>query len=191
MVGKSTAAARRKLRSANGNGPRVVDGALRHADGATQKILMNLWFFEVNIDEAALIDLAARNEVAKQVLAELWKRERLSENGKQAIVKRFMTFRLVNDPPKRGGEGQNVVRSAVSTTSAFLSPIVQWYGIKSWLRSETKSTLTMEVSQAIVSCPCTKKAKNLAPCHGGRASQARRRQMRLWSTGPGFPKFLG
>ena len=96
------------------------------ADPATQRILMNLWFFEPTVDEAALIDSAERNEAAKKALAELWQRDRLSEAARKAIVQRFLSVKLVSQPPEEAKKDKSLYGVAVVVSSSFPFPQAAW-----------------------------------------------------------------
>ena len=92
------------------------------ADPATQKILMNLWFFEPSINEAALVSSAIQNETAKTVLAELWRRNRLSNDAMKTIVERFITFRLVNEKPDWPRADKNSYAVRIHFVASFPFP---------------------------------------------------------------------
>jgi hypothetical protein len=72
------------------------------ADRTIRPLLIGLWLYEKEIDEAALFKAAdAEGKYAaasKDALAELWERNRLSPGTRQAIVKKFLAVELVEQP---------------------------------------------------------------------------------------------
>ena len=72
--------------------------AWEDGDSAVRKILLGLWFFEPEIDEAWLLSASDHHEAARQALAEIWRRERLTAPVRKAIVEHFLTFRISADP---------------------------------------------------------------------------------------------
>ena len=97
----------------------------RRADPATQKILMNLWFFEPWIDEDTLIDAAMQNDSAKDALSELWKRGRLSANGRKALAQHFMVYKLVNHPPAEAKNDKTLYGATLEGVWLFPFPTAE------------------------------------------------------------------
>ena len=75
--------------------------AYQGTDAATRRLLRQLWLYEKEIDEAALLKAAQGKHPAgaKDALAELWQRRRLSAPSRQAIVEKFLEVELVEMPP--------------------------------------------------------------------------------------------
>ncbi len=96
------------------------------ADPATRRILMQLWFFEPVIDEPALIEAATANETARKVLATLWQRGRLSRPSHRAIIERFLSVKLVNQPPPGAAADPTLYGAAFVVTSSFPFPESAW-----------------------------------------------------------------
>ena len=76
--------------------------AYQGADPAARRLLRQLWFYEKDIDEAALLKAAEGQYAlgAKAALAELWERRRLSCPSRQAIVEKFLGVELVELPSR-------------------------------------------------------------------------------------------
>jgi len=75
--------------------------AYQGADPASRRLLRQLWLYEKDIDEAALLKAAEGKYPvgAKDALAELWQRRRLSASSRQAIVEKFLGVELVEQQP--------------------------------------------------------------------------------------------
>jgi hypothetical protein len=75
--------------------------AYQYTDPAARRLLMRLWLFEPEIDEAWLLKAARGKkeaDAAKAVLADLWRGRRLSPETKEAVVRAFVAVRLVEEP---------------------------------------------------------------------------------------------
>ncbi len=74
--------------------------AWRTGSSETRRALLRLWAFEPQLDEPALVGETAgkEGEVAKTVLAALWKHGRLSGATKGALVEKFLSVRLEEVP---------------------------------------------------------------------------------------------
>jgi hypothetical protein len=87
------------LRSATGRQRWL--SAYQGADPAARRLLRQLWLYEKDIDEAALLKAATGKQsvAAKDALAELWERGRLAPASRQALVEKFLGPELVEQPP--------------------------------------------------------------------------------------------
>jgi hypothetical protein len=71
------------------------------SDSASRRILLNLWWFEPDVDEPALLTAAKTSGAARAALSELWRLGRLSSDAKRSIVERLLVLRV------KGGERIN------------------------------------------------------------------------------------
>jgi hypothetical protein len=79
--------------------------AFAQADEATRRVLVRQWFFDPQVDQEELVKIAGSDdgaEAAQAVLAEMWRRGSLKVETKQAIVKKFLTVRLEEQPDPTG-----------------------------------------------------------------------------------------
>lgn len=64
------------------------------SDSASRRILLNLWWFEPDVDEPALLTAAKTSGAARAVLSELWRLNRLSPDAKRSIVEGLVSLRI-------------------------------------------------------------------------------------------------
>lgn len=72
--------------------------AWSQGDKYVRPILMNLWNYEPQIDEGALLAIAEQ-PAAAATLSELWRRKRLTAETQKALVERFLKLSLFEEPP--------------------------------------------------------------------------------------------
>jgi hypothetical protein len=96
--------------------------ASEKAGAETQKILMNLWTFESTIPEEALIEEAKDNIIARNVLGDLWHKDRLSLPARRTLVKQHLSFHLVRVPTALDSPVGNFFSVQIAAKSDFPFP---------------------------------------------------------------------
>lgn len=99
--------------------------AYRAGSATTRRVLMRLWAFELALPEAALAREAGGDggDVAKVVLAALWKHRRLSAATRGDLVARFLTLRLEEVPGRPVGRWREL---RVVSDRSFPFPQEAW-----------------------------------------------------------------
>jgi hypothetical protein len=89
-------------------GRRAWRQAYSLADPVARELLLRWWLYEPDADEELLLREATGDDspvAAQAVLAELWARQRLSTTTREAILRRFLTLRLIEEPKQAGERG--------------------------------------------------------------------------------------
>jgi hypothetical protein len=96
--------------------------ASEKSDSDIRQILMKLWTFEPTIPEDALIEEAENSEIARNALADLWHKDRLSVSARRSLVKQHLSFHLVRVPTELDKPFGNFYSVRIAAKSNFPFP---------------------------------------------------------------------